>query len=99
MTLDSTDPLLTGRLTLICDLPDPTPADAIYQIEAADTLANGAWTTLASKSGENPWTWLPGGTARIVETSAAGRTTVKIGDSGLQSAYLRRFIRLNVTRP
>ncbi len=98
-TLESTDPLLTGRLTLTCDIPDPAPEDLIYQVEVTGTLASGDWTALATKSGTGPWVWQPGGTARIVETSAGGRSTVEIGDTEPTTGVPRHFMRFQVTRP
>ncbi|MEP4077662.1 Calx-beta domain-containing protein [Haloferula sp.] len=98
-TLDASNPLLTGRLTLVCDIPDPAPADVDYLVEVSGSLAVGDWTTLATKSGTGPWVWQPGGTARIIETSADGRTTVEVGDFDLQSSHDRRFIRFDVSRP
>ncbi len=98
-TLESTDPLLMDRLTLICDLPDTSPSDVSYLIEVTSNLTSESWTVLASKSGTDPWIWQPGGTSRIIETSSAGRTTVEVGDTDLQSANEQRFIRLEVTRP
>ena len=96
--IDSVEPLLAGRLTLICDLPHPAPADIAYHVEVTATL-EGTWTQLASKSGSGAWIWQPGGTARIVETNAAGRSSVKVADVELQNAHSRRFVRLRVTRP
>ncbi len=91
--------VLAGRLVLVSELPDPTPSDLTYAVEVNGSLDSGTWTTLATKTGAGAWTWLGGGTSRIVESSSAGRSTVKVGDTMLMSAGLPRFMRLRVTRP
>ncbi len=96
-TTSSADPLLLGRLVLISDLPDPAREDITYTVEVSDTLAPAGWTTLASKTGTGAWAWQAGGTARIVETTSTGRSTVQVGDVVLQSASSPRFMRLSVT--
>jgi len=86
--------LLTGRLSLTCDLPEPAETDIIYTVEVSSTLT-GSFTTLATKTGTGAWTWTAGGTSRIVAgTTSGGRATTTIGDTQLISAGPRRFLRL-----
>ena len=91
------DPLLAGRLALSLTLPNPNPADISYVIQASGDL--GTWTDVASKTGSGAWTWLAGGTPRIV-ISGGNPATVKIGDSvPTDAAHPCRLMRLKVTNP
>ncbi len=95
---DAVEAELAGRLVLQCDLPEITPADVSYSIEVSTAITSG-WSQLAQKAGNAAWTWTAGGTARIIESTAAGRTTVKVGDTELIAPGGRRFMRLRVTSP
>jgi hypothetical protein len=96
VTGQAMDPLLAGRLTLVCNLPDPAPADVDYLVEVTSSLANDGWVTLATKSGADPWIWEGGGVARIVESALDGRSTVSVADTELEGTSPERFIRLGV---
>ena len=90
----SSDPLLSGRMALRVDLPEPARGDVAYFVEVADGLS-AAWETLATKTGGGPWTWVAGGTPRIVTGPVAdGRVQVWVGDSQPLSASAHRFLRL-----
>ena len=90
----SSDPLLSGRLALRVDLPEPARGDVAYSVEVADGLSS-PWETLATKTGAGPWTWVAGGTPRIVTGPVAdGRVPVWVGDSQPLSAAAHRFLRL-----
>lgn len=90
----SSDPLLTGRLVLQVDVPEPAAGDVVHVVEAASAL-DGTWSTLATKTGTAGWTWNAGGTSRIVTSApSGGRVVVKVGDSVTISAESHRFLRL-----
>ena len=97
--IGSADPLLNDRLALTFTIPDPAPSDLTYVVQASDDLA--IWTPLATKVGAGAWTWNPGGTSRIVTTSAGATRIVKVGDSAPAAAVSssRRMLRLSVTNP
>ena len=81
----------------MCDLPEIPPADVIYHIEANTTPGPAGWVDLARKTGTAAWTWQAGGTSRIIESTAAGRTTVKVANVELISTGAPRFMRLRVS--
>jgi uncharacterized delta-60 repeat protein len=89
--------VLAGRLVIVCDLPESPPADVIYHIEANTSPGAVGWAELARKTGAGAWTWQAGGTSRIIESTASGRTTVKVADVELISAGAPRFMRLRVS--
>ena len=74
-------PELSGRLSISFQTADATPTDVIYTVQATSDLSTGTWTDLATKTGTGVWTWIAGGTSRILTSSSAGRTTVRVGDS------------------
>ena len=91
------EPLLSGRMTLQLDLPNPTAADLIHIVEAASSL-DGIWSPLATKTGTANWIWNAGGSSRvIVGTPASGRVVVKVGDSLPMAGNPKRFLRLRVS--
>ncbi len=90
------DSLLTDRLALSFSLQNPNPTDITYTVQATDDLGN--WTSVASKTGSGAWTWLGGGTSRIV-TSGIGPVSVKIGDVVPTSGNPKRMMRLKVANP
>ncbi len=97
LILSDANALLTDRLALSFALANPNPSDLTYIVQASDDL--GIWSDVASKTGTAAWTWLAGGTSRIV-TSGTGTITVKIGDSvPADAAHPRRLMRLKVTNP
>jgi len=66
-------------------------------VQASDDLTT--WTDVATKSGTGGWSWLGGGTARIL-TSGSGPVTVKVGDLvPADASHARRMMRLKVTNP
>ena len=80
------------RLTLTLRLPDPAPADIVYDIQAANGLT-GAWTVIMEKSGTGSWAALGNSGATVVSsTDGSGRTAFAISDA---QGY--RFLRLGVT--
>jgi hypothetical protein len=89
--------VLAGRLVIVCDLPETTPTDVTYRIEANATPGSVGWVEIARKIGNGAWIWQAGGTSRIIESTAAGRTTVKVADVELISAGGPRFMRLRVS--
>ena len=94
---DSISGLLSDRLSLSFNLDNPNPSDVTYVIEASDDL--GTWTTVASKTGTASWTWLGGGTSRIV-ISGTSPVSVKIGDIvPADAANPKRMMRLKVSNP
>lgn len=95
----SSDPLLSGRMALRVDLPEPARGDVVYAVEVADGLSS-PWATLATKTGAGPWTWVAGGTPRIVTGPVAeGRVLVWVGDSQPLPATAHRFLRLRTSIP
>jgi len=72
-------------------LPEPAPADIIYDVQVANGLT-GAWTNIMEKSGTGPWAAL-GGLGATISSSieSAGRTSVTITD-----VQVHRFMRLAV---
>ena len=95
--MNDADPLLSDRLGLHFNIASPNPSDITYTVQATDDL--GSWTDVASKTGAGAWTWLAGGTSRIV-TSGNGPVSVKIGDSvPADASHPKRMMRLKVTNP
>ncbi len=89
--------LLSDRLALSFTLTNPNPEDLTYTVQASDDL--GTWSDVARKTGTAAWTWLGGGSSRVV-TSGTGPVTVKIGDSvPSDAAHPRRMMRLKITNP
>ena len=81
-----------GRGWIKFTLPAPARPDIRYTIECTSSLA-GPWTTIARKDGVANWTWLGGGTQRmIIGTPAGGTSIVEIGNPDGQSDCY--FIRL-----
>lgn len=80
------------NLTMTLSLPQPAPADLIYDIQAANDLT-GSWTVIMEKIGPGPWT-APGNSGATVLSSpdGSGRTSYAITD-----AQGHHFMRLAVT--
>jgi len=90
----SAEPLLSDRLALQINMPEPAAADLIYTVEASTDLT-GAWTTIATKTGTGAWLWNAGGTSRIVTAApSGGKVLIKIGDSIPIASDPERFLRL-----
>ena len=80
------------HLTLTLSLPEPAPADIVYDIQAANGLT-GTWTVIMEKIGTAPWTALGNSGATVVlAPNGSGRTSCAITDA---QGY--RFMRLAVT--
>ena len=80
------------HLTLTLNLPDPAPADIVYDIQAANGLT-GSWTTIMEKTGTGQWTALGNSGATVVSApNGSGRTSYAITDA---QGY--HFMRLAVT--
>jgi len=80
------------HLTLTLSLPEPAPADIVYDIQAANGLT-GSWTAIMEKSGTGPWTALGNSGATVVlSPNGSGRTSCAITDA---QGY--HFMRLAVT--
>jgi PKD domain len=93
----SGEPLLSDRIALQIELPDPSAADLIHVVEAASSL-DGIWSPLATKTGVGNWVWNAGGTSRIIlGTPTSGRVVVKVGDSLPMAGNPLRFLRLRVS--
>ena len=95
----SANPLLSDRLAISVTVPNPTPSDVTYIVQATADLVN--WTTVATKVGTGAWVWntsAGGSTSHIVD---AGTTpdTVQVGDILASSGNARRMMRLEVTNP
>jgi Lamin Tail Domain len=93
---DASDALLSDRFSLAFVLDNPNPADLTYTIEATSDLVT--WAPVASKTGADAWTWVGGGTSRIV-TSGTTAVIVKVGDLVPTAGNPRRMMRLKVTAP
>ena len=88
------DPLLSDRLVLTFNLPNPNPSDITYVVQACADLTT--WTDVASKTGADAWQWLGGGPPHIV-SSGSGPVTVKIGDLvPADAGHPQRMMRLKV---
>lgn len=96
-SIATSNPLLTGRLTLHLTLPDPAPADLTLTVEASSDLQN-AWAPLATRVGNGAWTWVATGPSRVVPGAVAnGRSELDMGD--VETSATQRFLRLRVTGP
>ena len=58
-------------LTMTLNLPDPTPADIVYDIEVSNDLT-GSWTPIMEKSGTGPWAALGNSGATLSSSPAGG---------------------------
>ncbi|MFN0075854.1 MAG: esterase-like activity of phytase family protein [Prosthecobacter sp.] len=93
------DSLLTDRFAITFRIPSPSRSAITLIVQVSDNLTT--WTDVASKVSTGAWTWLGGGTSRIVQSTASSITTLKVGDSvSINSApQARRMMRLKVTSP
>lgn len=91
--------ILTNRLWLRLDLPEPAPFDVNYTVTGS-TNSSGPWGNVASKSGTNAWQWLGGGTPRLVTGPvASGRVPVDISVPDSANTSRKYFFRIQVQTP
>ncbi len=57
---------------------DERLTDLTYEVQVSETMAGGAWTTIASSSAGAPLTAIPGNTPQITETAASQITGVGV---------------------
>jgi uncharacterized protein YjiK len=93
---DTSSALLSDRLSLAFIMNNPNPADLTYTVEATADLIT--WDPVATKTGNAAWTWVGGGTERIV-TSGTSVVTVKVGDLVPTEGNPRRMMRLKISTP
>ncbi len=94
--LGDANSLLTDRLTLGFTLPNPSPSDISFTVQATPDLTT--WADLARKSGTVGWSWIDGGTSRVVTSNSGGISNVKVGDKLPMTGNPRRMMRLNVSK-
>lgn len=93
-----TDPLLSDRLSIAVNQDTPAPTDITLEVQATNDLVN--WTPVARRISGGSWSWLGGGSPRIVSTANGSRVTVKIGDIVPKDlANPRRMMRVVVSQP
>jgi len=81
------------RLVVSVNLPSAPPSDVTYRVQVADELAPATWSTIATKTGNGPWT----GTASVSSSAVgAGRTLHAVTDVA-SGAGGKRFMRLMVS--
>ncbi len=88
--------LTDGRLAFEFSMPEPTPFDLVYEIQASSDLSADRWLNIATKSGAEPWV----GPATITSAPAASSGLLKVTVSDLATVgggHARRFIRLRVS--
>ena len=68
-----------------------TGGNLTLRVTASDTLADGTWTTLATKTGAAAWTVATG----VVVTDDAGTGAVTVTDAPATGTRPRRFLRLS----
>ncbi|MFN0127503.1 MAG: lamin tail domain-containing protein [Verrucomicrobiales bacterium] len=74
-------------------IPAHAPEDATYIVEAGDTLAPGSWTSIATRTGNGPWS----GSAMVAEAPPSGGSVVTVlEDPEEAAAHGTRFLRLRV---
>ena len=97
--LADADSLLSDRFAITFRIPSPSRSGITLTVQVSDNLTT--WTDVATKVGTSAWIWLGGGTSRIVQSTASGITTLKVGDSvAINSApQARRMMRIEVTSP
>ena len=80
------------HLTLTLSLPDPAPADLVYDVQVIDSLT-GSWTNIMEKNGAGQWLALGNSGATMTSSAdGSGRTSYIITD--VQGYH---FMRLAVT--
>lgn len=93
-----TDPLLSDRLSLAITQDTPAPTDITLEVQATNDLVN--WTAVARRLNGGSWSWLGGGSPRIVSSANGSRVTVKVGDIVPKDlSNPRRMMRVVVSQP
>ena len=79
------------HLTMTLSLPEPAPADIIYDVQVSNNLTS--WTGIMEKNGTGAWSVLNNSGATVSSnTESTGRTSFVIAD-----VQGRRFMRLSIT--
>jgi hypothetical protein len=87
-------PVMTdGKLSLFFAIPTTPPEALTYEVQVSGDLSG--WTTLATKSGSQPWLWNGGGTSQVAMVTAGGKSQVTVGDNGAGPG--KRMMRLEIT--
>lgn len=93
-----TDPLLNDRLSIAVTQDTPAPTDITLEVQATNDLVN--WTAVARRINGGSWSWLGGGSPRIVSTANGSRVTAKVGDIVAKDlSNTRRMMRVVVSQP
>jgi len=80
------------QLAMTLSLPEPAPADIVYDVQVADGLT-GLWTNIIEKNGTGPWTALGNSGATMTSSpNGSGRTSFTLTD-----VQGRHFMRLAIT--
>jgi hypothetical protein len=91
--------IITNRVWLRLNLPEPAPFDAVYSVRGA-TNATGTWITLATKTGTNAWQWVGGGVSRMnIGSTSGGRIPVDVSYPDNANSSNRYFLRLQIQTP
>lgn len=84
-------PGASDRLRLAFDRAEDSPYDVTLWVQVSSSLEPASWTTIAQKTGRNPWA----GTASVGEDSpVAGRVRVTVHDTVPAGNYTKRFMRV-----
>lgn len=82
-------------LKLVFDRAEDPPYDVTLWVQVSSSLEPASWTTIAQKTGRNPWT----GTASISEEPpSAGHVRVTVHDTVIAQGQPRRFMRVVATQ-
>jgi hypothetical protein len=91
--------IITNRVWLRLNLPEPAPFDIVYSIRGAAD-ATGPWSTLATKTGTNTWQWVGGGVSRLsIGSVSGGRIPVDVSYPDSASGSAPYFLRLQIQTP
>jgi chitodextrinase len=83
------------RLVLVIDLPDPTPAEVLYEVLATEDLVN--WTRIAQKAGTAAWVRMDSDGTIVQDPVVAGRQITRVQDSVSMTAHSRRMMTLRLS--
>lgn len=78
---------------------DPALPTFVYEVQAADELTPGAWTTIARSASAQPTMEIGNGAYFIQETPDGDFIEVRVTDAQPITDAPHRFLRLNVTEP
>jgi hypothetical protein len=92
---DSELDVAAGRLVLVIDLPDPTPAEMIYEVWASGDLVN--WTQIAQKTGTAAWVRIDSDGTIVEGPVVAGRQITRVQDSVSMTSSPRRMMTLRLS--